>query len=257
MRKSVLPLLLLFMVPAVGFPQPSPTEDGIWIFRYGTSRIAEKAVFSDGSRTRSIDFAWLFYALRRGGRWILIDPGFDSREMIRSFNVEWTSPLDLLKDAGIAPEDVSLLLLTHAHFDHLGMADRFPNARIIMTEAARQDAAGHALPKEKRDFFKYSKRIDTFRGRLAVDAGIVMVEIGGHAAGSAVIRLETEKILFTGDEAYVPENWTGPRRNGTVFNAQANKNFLEALHGEYSRYLVLTSHDPALVPGKEKILRLR
>jgi glyoxylase-like metal-dependent hydrolase (beta-lactamase superfamily II) len=257
MKKSALPVLLLLLVPAFCFSQPKPMDDGLWVFRYGISRLAEKAVFADGSRTRTVKIAWLFYALKRRGQWTLIDTGCDDREMIRYFNIEWTDPLVLLREAGIAPEDVSRVLLTHAHFDHIGLADRFPQARIIMSEAARQDAAAHAVPPSLRDFFRFSKRIDTFHGQLDVGDNIIMIEIGGHAAGSAVIRLEADKIIVTGDEAYLPENWTGPRPNGTVINARANADFLNVLHGEEARYLVLSLHDPALVPGKAKNFRLR
>jgi glyoxylase-like metal-dependent hydrolase (beta-lactamase superfamily II) len=253
-------LLLLLLVPACGFPQEKKpkTEVELWAFRYGVSRFSERGVFRDGSAARTVDFAWLFYALRREGRWILIDTGFDDPAMIKYFNVTWTDPIALLQKAGVAPEDVSLVLLTHAHFDHIGLADRFPNARIIMSEAARKEAAAHAVPPALRRFFGFSKKIDTFNGKLAIDDGIAMVEIGGHDVGSCIIRLDADKIVFTGDEAYLPENWTGPRANGTVVDAKANLDCLEMLKALGPDWLILTQHDPGTVPAAgENPRRLR
>jgi glyoxylase-like metal-dependent hydrolase (beta-lactamase superfamily II) len=50
----------------------------------------------------------------------------------------------------------------------------------------------------------------TFNGKLAIEGGVTLIEIGGHAPGSCVIRLDLNKIVFTGDDAYLEENWTGP-----------------------------------------------
>jgi N-acyl homoserine lactone hydrolase len=255
--KTAAAVLIFFLASLSLFSQEKPVGDGIWAFRYGSSSFPENALFKDGNRAHTVDIAWLFYALRRRGRWILIDTGFDDKEMIKYFNVEWTDPLELLKKAGISPEDVSLVLLTHAHFDHVGLADRFPKARLIMSEAARKDAAAHAVPPAQRDFFKFSRQIDTFRGKIVIDGGITMVEIGGHSPGSSIIRLEADKVIFTGDEAYLPENWTGPRPNGTFVDLEANTHFLESLKDLAAQYLILTMHDPAVVPPGEKIHRLR
>jgi N-acyl homoserine lactone hydrolase len=38
------------------------------------------------------------------------------------------SPIEVLARIGITPEDVDGLILTHAHYDHIGTIERFPNA---------------------------------------------------------------------------------------------------------------------------------
>jgi glyoxylase-like metal-dependent hydrolase (beta-lactamase superfamily II) len=256
MKKAAVALGLLFMSLS-GFAQAKTDDLQVWAFRYGTSLFPEKAVFRDGKPDRNVDFAWLFFALRREGRWILVDTGFDDPAMVTYFHVAWTDPIALLAKAGIRPEDVSQVLLTHAHFDHLGLADRFPKARLIMSEAARKDAVAHAAPPALRQFFRFSRQIDTFHGKLAIDDGLVMEEIDGHAPGSCVIRLPKDKVVFSGDEAYLPENWTGPRANGSVANAKANQIFLASLKALGPNFLILTHHDPAIVTAQDPVRRIR
>src|SRR5207302_2645272 len=40
----------------------------------------------------------------------------------------------LLADAGVKPEEVTLVLLTHAHWDHAGGLAQLPNARVLTAE---------------------------------------------------------------------------------------------------------------------------
>jgi N-acyl homoserine lactone hydrolase len=69
----------------------------------------------------------------------MVDVGYNEKdvgaEMARKFNVEaWQSPATILKQAGVTPEDVQHVFLSHAHFDHMGNTDAFPNAKFYLQE---------------------------------------------------------------------------------------------------------------------------
>jgi N-acyl homoserine lactone hydrolase len=64
---------------------------------------------------------------------ILVDTGYDDagygHTLAEIDGIDrWTPPLDVLTTVGIAAADVDTILLTHAHYDHLGNIERFPNA---------------------------------------------------------------------------------------------------------------------------------
>ncbi len=85
------------------------------------------------------------YLMRRAGAWILWDTGIEdalAREpggkviahAIRGSVVRTLR--DQLADLGLAPGDVETVILSHAHFDHVGNAALFPHA-TWRTPAAR------------------------------------------------------------------------------------------------------------------------
>ncbi|WP_234828233.1 N-acyl homoserine lactonase family protein [Sinorhizobium fredii] len=74
------------------------------------------------------------YTLLKGhGKTILVDCGVNyashGREFLERFNVQnWFSPKEVLAEVGCTPEQIDHVILTHAHFDHMGGLELFPNA---------------------------------------------------------------------------------------------------------------------------------
>ena len=67
---------------------------------------------------------------------MLIDTGFmkdDRSEFSDKFGIPyWISPLRMLAELGLGPDDITDIIVSHAHFDHMGSIGEFPNARIYM-----------------------------------------------------------------------------------------------------------------------------
>ena len=45
---------------------------------------------------------------------------------------DWISPLRMLEELGVAADDVTDIVLSHAHFDHMGSIAEFPKARLYI-----------------------------------------------------------------------------------------------------------------------------
>ena len=91
----------------------------------------------------------------RGARTMLIDAGLGDKERRRSSATSTASiarrHLDhALAEAGLAPEDIDIVLATHLHFDHAGgftvrdaagrLRPRFPRARYVVRRGEWEDA---------------------------------------------------------------------------------------------------------------------
>ena len=107
------------------------------------------------------DLPFSFVLARRGDRIVLIDTGFmregTGEAMSIKFDVPyWISPLRMLAEMGVGPEDVTDIVLSHAHFDHMGSIDKFPKARLLHPETrdpelARGDRLAAAVRLPDRD----------------------------------------------------------------------------------------------------------
>lgn len=81
-------------------------------------------------------------ALRKDGKTILIDTGSNMNDSGKRATFEMLQAGDTMDDildalalADILPEDVTDVVLTHAHMDHIGALELFPNAHFYIQRA--------------------------------------------------------------------------------------------------------------------------
>jgi glyoxylase-like metal-dependent hydrolase (beta-lactamase superfamily II) len=101
---------------------------------------------------RTIDLAMTFWVLKDpGGRTVLVDAGFYREEILKSYGVaagaDFTRPDKALERLRIKPDEVTDVILTHMHSDHVDGADLFPKAQIwIQKEEYAQGACETQYP---------------------------------------------------------------------------------------------------------------
>jgi glyoxylase-like metal-dependent hydrolase (beta-lactamase superfamily II) len=81
-----------------------------------------------GDSTGVFYMIWLLKG--ENGKTILVDAGFDDPTGYE--NMKFTRPDSALQQLNIKPEDVTDIIITHPHWDHIGGIDLFPNAMIWM-----------------------------------------------------------------------------------------------------------------------------
>jgi hypothetical protein len=104
------------------------------------------------------------FLIRRDGLTVLVDAcGGNDKERARPHFHRRSWPwLETLRSAGVAPEDIDVVLCTHLHVDHVGWNTRlengrwvptFPNARYLIAqrEAAPRRLGSLTSPKRQAD----------------------------------------------------------------------------------------------------------
>ena len=108
---------------------PAYTIDAI---RYATIRsFPLSSLVMDAPRDQRTDIAMAIWLIRGGDRTILFDAGFHRERWMSQFDVaDFIPPDSAVRLAGADAADVTDIIVSHAHWDHMGGIDRFPNATI-------------------------------------------------------------------------------------------------------------------------------
>src|SRR5262249_6641410 len=78
-----------------------------------------------------IEIAMAVWLIRGGGHNILFDSGFHRESWFKYFPMKnFLRPDECVKLAGIKPEEVTDIVISHAHWDHMGGIDLFPKANV-------------------------------------------------------------------------------------------------------------------------------
>ncbi len=219
--------------------------------------------------------------LRLGGASIVIDPGFDGprsawqqRFAAHSPNLSAlvrTAGLDTaLARLGVAPGDVTHVLITHAHADHFAgvtaeqdgrQRARFPHARHILSRTEwdrnpkREDPASDVAVR--LGAIQRLGLLDLVGAAHQVAPGVTMMASPGETPGHMIIRVQSAgaRFYYLGDlfhhacEIEHPE-WAPPGRD--LASLQTSRTALFAETAETGASLV-SSHEP--FPGWGQIRR--
>src|SRR5580765_8139390 len=104
----------------------------VYAIRYGTIPDFPVAGLIDGAdKTRKLDIAMMVWLVRGGGKNILVDTGFYRPQFFKNWKVtDFVRPDEAVVKAGVKPDEITDVILTHAHWDHADGTDLFPKAQV-------------------------------------------------------------------------------------------------------------------------------
>jgi glyoxylase-like metal-dependent hydrolase (beta-lactamase superfamily II) len=211
--------------------------------------------------------------VRSGGRTLLIDAGVGDKMDAKAADIygfDRERHLDhALASAGVAPDDVDIVLATHLHFDHAGgftvrlpdgrVRPRFPRACYVVRRGEWDDAH-HAHERNRASYIgeNYHPLLEagmlTFvEGDEEVVPGVRVRRTGGHTAHHQIVEIASggRTAVFAADllptTAHLPLPWIMGYDLYPMETLAFKRDFVkEAIAREY---LILFEHDPTLAAG--------
>lgn len=159
--------------------------------------------------------------VRGNGKNILIDCGIGNKfdDGFKSiFNVD-TKKYNLdtsLKDAGIEKNEITDVIITHLHFDHVGGTTYYDDGKLKLTfpnathhiQKAQWEHAKNPSERDKASYFKENflpieenNKLNIVDGNTMIYDGIEVIEVNGHTFGQQVVKISDgdNTLLYCGD----------------------------------------------------------
>jgi glyoxylase-like metal-dependent hydrolase (beta-lactamase superfamily II) len=157
-----------------------------------------------------LDIAVVVWLIRGGGKTILFDIGYhrQSPGFEQWHTQDYVRPDEAVKLAGVQPGDITDIIVSHVHWDHMGSLDLFPNATVWIqkdeynyyTSTAWQPGGKAAAQKE--DAMLLAERMFDKKVRL-VDGDDREIFPGIRAYTGARHTYASQYILVQGHPSYV------------------------------------------------------
>ncbi len=264
MKPSACLLLLVLAVGGVGPSAASPPEYSIQAIRYANSQGDSVADLVMGApRNETIDTVFVVWLIRGGGRNILFDSGFHREKWFKYFPVtDYLRPDEAVKLAGVKPDEVTDVVISHAHWDHMGGIDLFPKATVWIQKDEFRYYTGDAWqadgdhdgidPEDARELV----RLNT-EGRLRlVDGdnteifpGIRAYTGARHTYASQYLRVEgSPSFVLASDNCYLYRNLAEHKASATFSKADEPANIKNQ-----ERMIDLAGSVDRIVPGHDAL----
>jgi len=199
---------------------------------YGKSVLPESMIFQGGAEDKFRPIVFMIYLIKTQNRLILADagcetmPGFDMQDFI--------GPVKALEKLGIKPENITDVIITHAHHDHIECVSSFKKAVVYIQRDEYESGKG---------YFADGMDIKLFDDEMQICSGVKAIKIGGHSKGSCVVEItdNEKKYIIAGDECYLREclDVTAPAISS--YCPEKSRKFIEKYSG--GEYTVMLCHD--------------
>ena len=217
-----------------------------------------------------------WYLIEEDGRLTVVDAGLPA---------SWRSLQEALNAIGRAPGDVEALMLTHAHFDHIGFAERarkelgvpvwvhendvpltrkpllYGRERAVLSYVATQPRALPIVASFVRTRAYWPPpvaRVTRYgnEGTLPVPGSPRIIFTPGHTLGHCALHLPERDAVIAGDALVMLDPYTakrGPRIVARAATADSERAFasLKPL-AETGARVVLTGHGEPYTDGVER-----
>lgn len=223
MTKQFIGLLLALTNSIIAFSQNPNYE--VYALKFTSEvTIPSSAIAIGAPKTDSVIAVFMFWLIKgNNGKNILVDAGFHKDvEEAKDFGfTNYVRPDSMLLRLGLKATDISDIILSHPHWDHIDGIDLFPNAQVWIQKDDYNYFVGNAWQKDglnsgfnKGDVRKLVE--DNLAGKLnLVDGdnkeiipGIKVYTGSRHTFNSQFVLVEsgTDKIIIASDNIYTYYN---------------------------------------------------
>jgi len=224
----------------------------------------------DADPARKLDIAMMVWLVKGNGKTIVVDSGFYHERFFKDWKIkDFVKPSEALAGAGVKPEEVTDVIITHMHWDHADGMDLFPKARIWIQKDEYTYYTGEAWQRRRthggidpEDVLTLVK-LNT-EGRVGLVNGDDQEIIPGvscytgskHTFQSQYVSVETKagKVVLASDNMYLYENMDKHVPIAATLDADSNLRAQDRMKQiAASPRLVIPGHDPAVFDKFPKV----
>jgi len=258
-------LFFLFLMAVVtALPAAMGPDHSIQAIRYANSPgFAASGLVIGAQKDEKVDIAFVVWLIRGGGHNILFDSGFHREKWMKYFPVtDFLRPDEAVNLAGVKPEEVTDIVISHAHWDHMGGVDLFPKATVWIQKEEFRYYTGEAWqPGGKHggidpEDVEQLVRLNT-DGRLRLIDGDDVEVLPGirvytgarHTFASQYIRVDgNPPFVLASDNCYLYRNLAEHKASATFSEADQPGNIKNQ-----ARMIELAGSADRVVPGHDML----
>jgi N-acyl homoserine lactone hydrolase len=201
---------------------PAPSVR-MWRLDCGTIQVNDLDLFSDvyAYTGQSKRLTASCYLIQHGDVYMLWDAGLPESDL--GLPLKGSEPMeetlsrtikDQLAQIKVSPESISILGISHYHYDHTGQAADFPRAKLLLgkgdVEVLRKP--GNERAKALEHWLSGGGALEEISGDKDIfgDGSVIVLDLPGHTPGhhGLLVRLgNTGPVLLSGDVAHFRENY--------------------------------------------------
>jgi len=236
----------------------------IYGIRYATLKdFAVSGLVAGADKDRKMDVAMYVWLIKGGGKNILFDCGFYRDKFVQRWHpADFQKPSDALKNAGLKPEDITDVIISHIHWDHADGFDLFPKTRIWIQREELEFYAGEAWQSRRgqgadaEDVLGLVKMNTEGRVKLVhgdaqeILPGITAYTGGKHTYQSQYIGVRTAGgiVVLASDNAYLYENLEKHAAIAQTLDAESNLRAQDRMKQIATKpEWVVPGHDPLVM----------
>ncbi len=199
---------------------------------YAESTLPLSWIFHGGDKQKTVPIIFSFFLVIADDRKILVDTGCETMPDFDMHN--HIAPTAALKARGYAPEDITDVIITHAHHDHIACVGCFPNAAVHIQRQEMERGKGYLAA---------NRDVRPFDDVCALTEELVVRRIGGHTAGSCVVECHKDGTVYVlcGDECYSSYNLSQKVPTATSAHPENSTAFVEKYASD--EYICLLCHE--------------
>jgi glyoxylase-like metal-dependent hydrolase (beta-lactamase superfamily II) len=256
-------LLAAIFTALLGRAAATP-EYSIQAIRYaGSPGVPVSELVVGGPKDEKVDIAMVVWLIRGGGHTILFDSGFHRDTFLKYFPMtDYLRPDEAVKLAGVPPEAVTDIVISHAHWDHMGGIDLFPKANVWIqkeeyryyTMEAWQPGGQHGGidPEDVKQLLQLNTegRVHLVDGdNVEIFPGIRAYTGSRHTYASQYLRVDgNPPFVLASDNCYFYRNLSSHLASATFSDADHAANI-----AAQSRMIDLAGSVDRIVPGHDAL----
>jgi glyoxylase-like metal-dependent hydrolase (beta-lactamase superfamily II) len=250
-----------FLLVTAGSSGAAP-EYTIQAIRYASSPgFPVSALVMGAPKEEKVDIAMVVWLVRDGGRKILFDTGFHRESWLKYFPMhDFLRPDQAVAAAGVKPEEITDIVISHAHWDHMGGIDLFPKATVWIQKEEFRYYTGEAWqaggqhggidPEDIRELVRLNTegRVRLVDGdNVEIVPGIRVYTGARHTYASQYIRVEGRpSFVLASDNCYLYRNLSEHKASATFSEADQPANLKNQ-----ARMIELAGSADRVVPGHD------